>query len=133
MTNTLLNARTAPSFTDFPVPVWKRGGLTGRQVNAVRALVLRDLKERCSVPRLAAVAGLSVAHFSRAFHRTCGMPPMKYVRHVKIEAACGLILRDAFPLSEIAVRCGFSDQPHFCRVFRAITGDPPTHWRKKHS
>jgi len=133
MTNNLLNAGTTLTYTDHRVPGVKKGGLTGWQVNAVRTLVLRDLEERHSVHRLAAAARLSVGHFSRAFHMTYGMPPMKYVRHIKIEAACTLMLRDALPLSEIAIQCGFSDQPHFCRVFRAITGHRPKQWLKKYS
>ena len=133
MMNDLLTAEPALTFTDHRVPGLKKGGLANWQLNAVRAIVLSDLEERCSVTRLAAAARLSVGHFCKAFHTTCGMPPMKYVRHLKVEAACGLMLRDALPLSEIALQCGFSDQSHFSRVFRSITGHPPRQWQKKHS
>jgi len=133
MMNNPMSARAAQTFTNHRVSRLRKGGLTDWQVNAVKALVLSDLEERCSLPRLAATARLSVGHFSKAFQLTCGMSPMKYVRHIKVEAACSLMLGDALPLSEIALQCGFSDQSHFSRVFRSITGHPPKQWQKKNS
>jgi len=129
MTNTPLNQ----TFTGHRLPGLRKGGLADWQVNAVRTLVLSDLEERHSLTRLAATAKLSVGHFGRAFHMTYGMSPMKYVRHIKVEAACSLMLDDALPLSEIALQCGFADQAHFSRVFRAITGHPPKQWQMKHT
>jgi AraC-like DNA-binding protein len=32
-------------------------------------------------------------------------------------------------LSEIALRCGMSDQSHFTRSFRRIVGESPSSWR----
>jgi AraC family transcriptional regulator len=33
-------------------------------------------------------------------------------------------------LSDIALRCGFSDQAHLCKHFRQAAGQPPAAWRR---
>jgi hypothetical protein len=44
--------------------------------------------------------------------------------------AQGLMLRTSAPLSEIALRCGMSDQAHFTRTFRRVVGETPCLWRR---
>jgi len=44
--------------------------------------------------------------------------------------AQGLMLRTNAPLSEIALRCGMSDQAHFTRTFRRVVGETPCLWRR---
>jgi len=34
------------------------------------------------------------------------------------------------PLSDIALRCGFSDQAHLCKHFRQAAGQTPAAWRR---
>ncbi|SVJ80984.1 right origin-binding protein [Klebsiella pneumoniae] len=34
------------------------------------------------------------------------------------------------PLSQIGVACGFSDQPHFSRIFLRLAGASPSTWRR---
>lgn len=115
------------------VPGLRSGGLADWQLKAVDALVMRNLEERPSVVELAAAVRLSVSHFSRTFRLTCGMSPMEYMTYTRIEAARLLLLHEDLSLREIALRCGFTDQSHFCRVFRAATGRAPKQWRQEHS
>jgi AraC-like DNA-binding protein len=35
-------------------------------------------------------------------------------------------------LADIALRCGFTDQAHFCKRFRQATGERPGSWRRAH-
>jgi AraC-like DNA-binding protein len=35
-------------------------------------------------------------------------------------------------LSDIALRCGFSDQAHLCKHFRQAAGETPSAWRRAH-
>jgi len=124
---------TAPAATDLQVSRLLKGGLADWQVNAVRALVLNNLEERFSTTRLAAVTRLSRGHFCKTFRKTCGITPKKYVLRIKIEAARRLLMRGGVTLSEIALQCGFSDQSHFSRAFRSMTGHPPLQWLKKNA
>ena len=85
-----------------------------------------------SLTRLAEVARLSPYHFSRAFKKTFGVPPLVYVAARRIDLACDLMLTTEESTCQIALACGLCDQSHFCRVFRRITGASPNVWRRAH-
>jgi AraC-like DNA-binding protein len=40
------------------------------------------------------------------------------------------MLQTEAPLSDIALRCGFTDQAHLCKHFRLATGETPAAWRR---
>jgi AraC family transcriptional regulator len=82
------------------------------------------------VADLCALVRLSEAHFSRAFRRTIGMPPHAFVIMRRVELAAQYMLQTEAPLSEIALQCGYIDQPHLCKHFRQITGHTPAAWRR---
>lgn len=56
-----------------------------------------------SVPKLAARAFLSPAHFSQLFTREVGMPPASYIRHLRLDRARSLLRDTKIPIAEIAV------------------------------
>jgi AraC family transcriptional regulator len=78
---------------------------------------------------LAAVAGMDVFGFSRAFKATTGEPPHRFVLHARLDRA-KVLLRDAtLPISDIALRTGFATPSHFAAMFRRATGLTPGAWR----
>jgi AraC-like DNA-binding protein/ligand-binding sensor protein len=52
-----------------------------------------------------------------------------YVNKVKIEKSKELLMEDDLPLSEIAYLLGYSDQSHFSKTFKQITGKNPTEYK----
>ena len=79
---------------------------------------------------LANVVALSRSHFSRAFKRSLGFSPMEYVVVRRVERAKAMISGTSEPLAEVALACGFADQPHLNRRFRDIVGISPGRWRR---
>ncbi|HEY3657774.1 MAG TPA: AraC family transcriptional regulator [Steroidobacteraceae bacterium] len=79
---------------------------------------------------LASSLDISVGHFCRAFKCTFGMSARIWIRQRRIQFAQGLMLTTRASLSEIALSCGMSDQPHFTRSFRRIVGEAPFSWRQ---
>ena len=71
------------------------------------------------------------SHFSRAFKATFGTKVLDYIHRCRIERAQQLMLVSKQPLSQIALACGFADQSHYCRVFRAVVGLSPNAWRRQ--
>lgn len=84
-----------------------------------------------TVSDLAAVAGLSRAHLTRAFSAAYHMPPHVYLNAVRITQAQTLIRR-GMPLTAVALECGFADQSHFTRRFKGGVGVTPAAWRSMH-
>ena len=89
------------------------------------------LFEPLSLPALAAEAGLSAFHFSRAFGARFGFSPMAYVRTRRLATAAErLEAKSAPPLVELAFDCGFDSQEAFTRAFKRVFGVPPGRYRQ---
>jgi AraC family transcriptional regulator len=109
----------------------RSGGLAPWKIRRLRDYIDQHLSRSVSVAELSAIAGLSTTHFSRAFGRSFGQAPHVYVVHRRLDKARHMMLTTDTPLSELAVACGFSDQAHFCKLFRRHTGRTPAAWRRE--
>jgi len=81
--------------------------------------------EAWPVARLAAVSGVSHAHFARSFRQAFGIPPHRYLLARRIEQATTLLRDTAFSVTEIAFATGWESLGSFGRTFRDITGSSP--------
>jgi AraC-like DNA-binding protein len=57
-------------------------------------------------------------------------PPIAYVAARRAERAKLMMTSTPERLTDIALACGFSDQPHLNRSFRRVVGTSPGHWRR---
>jgi AraC-like DNA-binding protein len=103
-----------------------RGGLPPRLTQNIREYIDSHLSENISLDRMAEMAGLSVFHFARAFRQSFGTPPHGYLLRRRIERAHHLLKKTELALSQIALSTGFSDQSHFAKHFRRLTGMTPS-------
>mgnify|MGYP006178876827 CR=1 FL=1 len=83
------------------------------------------------VQGLARAAGTSVRGLERAFDRDYGLSPRQYLRRLRMQTACQLLVSTRSPLAQVADRCGFADQSHFNRDFKRMTGMTPRAYRLK--
>jgi AraC family transcriptional regulator len=82
-----------------------------------------------SLPQLAAQLELHPVTISKYFPRYFGCSAGEYLRRIKIERALSLIKHHKYSLTEIAYECGFTDQAHFTKTFRHVTGLLPKQYR----
>jgi len=108
-----------------PPPAPARGGLTAAARRRVLALMAASVETGVSVETLAHEAGLSPAHFARAFTRSVGRPPHQHLLALRLERARALLGAADARLSDVALRTGFADQAHFTRQFRRAFGVTP--------
>jgi AraC-like DNA-binding protein len=108
----------------------EKGRLLAWQVRKVREYVDTHIAGPIGVADLCALIQRSKAHFSRAFKRTFGASPYAFVIQRRLELAGQYMLQTEAPLSDIALRCGFTDQAHLCKLFRQATGETPAAWRR---
>jgi AraC family transcriptional regulator len=100
------------------------------QARRARDILMANIGGDVTVSGLAAECGLSVAHFARAFRGTFGKPPHRWLLQQRIEQVKCFLLNSRKPLSEIALHCGFADQPALNRAFRRVVGESPGEWRR---
>jgi AraC-like DNA-binding protein len=107
-----------------------RGGLTPIQERRAKELLRDNLAGEVPLAVVASECDLSLSQFSRAFRKSVGTPPHRWVVQQRIALAKAMLRKDVVPLSQVALECGFSDQSHFTRHFSALVGVSPGAWRR---
>ena len=87
--------------------------------------------EDITVDDIADAAGYSRCHFTRMFTSVHGVSPGRFLRELRLGNAARMLQLEAGNVKEIAGKCGFSDESHFCKAFRRRYGTTPDLFRKK--
>jgi AraC family transcriptional regulator len=110
------------------------GGIAPQKLRKAIALIDHHLageeEGRVALRVVAKEVGMSYFHFSRAFKQSMRMTPTNYIAERRIERAKKLMQETDFPISEIALRSGFSSQSHFTTCFRRVAGVTPRSFRQ---
>jgi AraC family transcriptional regulator len=109
-----------------------RGRLLAWQTRKVCDYIDSHITRPVLIADLCALVQRSEAHFSRTFKRTFGESPHSFVVRRRVELAARYMLGTDASLSDIALRCGFTDQAHLCKQFRQATRQTPAAWRRAH-
>ncbi len=89
------------------------------------------IDEQFTLQQLASVANFSRFHFNRIFYGIMGETPFQFIGRVRMGKAASL-LRNApnDSITDIAMKCGFSDLAVFSRNFKAFFGVSASEFRK---
>jgi len=102
-----------------------RGKLNAFQLRSVVDFVDAHISADVSLVSLAQQAHVSPFHFARLFRRTLGVTPHQFVMQLRVLRALSLMKARTLSLAQIAVECGFHDQPHLTKAFRKLLGTTP--------
>lgn len=80
---------------------------------------------------LAQLCHISEVYFRRIFAKAFGIPPIKYIRNLRIARAKELLKNNNIPITEVSESCGYSSVYHFCRAFKSDVGETPGDFRRK--
>jgi AraC-like DNA-binding protein len=99
----------------------------------LRAKDLADARyfEPLDVDDLAAAAGLSRAHFSRAFRRAFGESPHAYLLTRRLERAAALLRTTDRSVADICLSVGLQSIGSFTTSFTRTFGESPTAYRAR--
>ena len=86
-------------------------------------------KERIYLDQICRCAGLSKSTLLRAFTKSKGVTPYRYLETIRINEAKKLLAEGMTPL-EAAIETGFSDQSHFSNYFNQFIGLTPGLYRE---
>ena len=101
-------------------PPERAGGAERGAVRRARAYLAEHFAEQVSLGDLARVANLSPFHFSRVFAEETGMPPHAFQIQLRVSRAQAL-LREGWPIPQVATQTGFADQSHLTRHFKRLS------------
>lgn len=104
--------------------------LTPNKLRRLTAFIDANLDRPLPVAELAAVAGLSRAHFTRAFQSAVGETPHRFVLARRLEEVRLGLEQGAEDLAVLAVRNGFSSHAHMSSAFRTAYGVTPSAYRR---
>lgn len=96
-----------------------------RWLIAVDEMIRAEFSTSVTVFDLARRVGVHPVHLSRTWRRfrECSIP--RYLHRLRVDAACRMMSEQDVSLADLALEVGFADQPHFCHVFKTVTGTTP--------
>ncbi len=103
-----------------------------RRLLRARDAMDRTYAEPLDIPRLARIASLSEAHFSRSFRATFAETPHRYLQRRRVERAMFLLRETDARVTEVCLTVGFTSLGTFSRTFREIVGETPSGYRANH-
>ena len=109
-------ARQRPGSGEAPHP---KGQLRSPVLAIVIEKIESDAAQVLTLDDLASEAGLSRFHFVRAFRRTTGLAPHRYLLARRMDLAKNRVLNTRLPIADIAASIGFENLHHFRRQFQA--------------
>jgi AraC family transcriptional regulator len=98
-------------------------------VRLVREMII-DGGQPFHLATLARTYGLSPSELTHAFRRRYACTPGAVIRRQRLDRASRMLREPSLTLSQIAARSGFSDQAHFTREFRRLSGTTPGEYRR---
>ncbi len=112
-------------------PTTVKGQLSPRQLKIIEDYMREWPVGGVRCEDLAALVGLSRAHFMRLFKATTGMTAHAFVEQLRLQKAQSLLATSKMPLKQIAAHLGFSTPASFSLAFRRLTGLTPGSYRNE--
>lgn len=113
------NALNSNDETQFPT--WMK---------SVREILNDRWNENISLKELAENVNIHPTTISKYFKRYFQSTLGEYTRKLKVTNSIHILHSSNYSLTEIAYICGFSDQSHFTRIFKSMTGYLPKDYAK---
>lgn len=82
------------------------------------------------IPDLAALENLSLSRYNVVFRQTTGMSPGDYIKQLRLNAACELLLSTEMPINLVGESVGYDNQCFFSKIFKKTIGVTPTEYRQ---
>jgi len=112
-------------------PAWDSG--LSQPVARCVALIKGNLaSETLTVQWLSERVYLTPTYLCSVFKREMEITPSQYILALRIEQAKQLLTDSRFSAAQIAKRVGYSDPKHFAKVFKRMTRQTPTEYRRSH-
>lgn len=100
-----------------------------RQVSGAASYMRFHMEDSIGIPEIAEKFGFSPRNLYRLWLQTYGMPPLEWLKRLRLENAATELATTTLTVKEIAARCGFHDAGYFANSFRKHYGVSPNKYR----
>ncbi len=108
-------------------------GLTDPHVGRALATMHQHIGASWSAETLAREVGLSRSTFVERFTKLVGMPPIRYLTLLRLQAAKLSLQETRTTIAQLAHSVGYESEEAFSRAFKRAFGMSPAHWRGRPS
>lgn len=98
---------------------------------AIRYIESNYQNPKLSNAELAEKCNISEVYFRKIFTQAYKTTPKQFIVEIRINKAKQLLSDGFLNICAVAEECGFSNQYHFCRLFKEKTGFTPTEYMKR--
>ena len=103
-----------------------------KRVEKIIQMMREDVRGELSLSEFAQSVNLSVWRLCHIFKSDVGMPPIRYLRLLRMERAKDLLESSFLSVKEIAFQVGLNDESHFVRDFKSTYGFSPALYRSQY-
>ena len=98
----------------------------------IMSYIDENFRQKITLAQLAEMEGISTTHLSHFFRKAFGMTFQSYISTQRMEKALVLLRDPSVPLSEIYMRCGFSDHRYLEAACQKTFGCSAAEYRQRY-
>jgi len=100
------------------------------RIASIMQMLQRNERDHFTVEELAGMARLSASRFRLLFQQVAGQSVIRYQNTLRVNRAKDLLLSGNCTVTEAAELLGFRDVYYFSRMFKRMTGQNPSSYRR---
>ena len=100
------------------------------KLSKVEQYISQNFQNSITLEELSSIAMLSKSQLNRQFRNIFHMPPLQLIHKKRFDLAINLLSKD-ISITEISLKCGYSDHSAFSRKFKEVTQMSPSEFKEK--
>ena len=110
--------------------IYTQTGQNLERLISVIKYIKDNFQEQITLKDVSEVSCMTIQSFCRFFKNRTKKTFSEYLRDIRINHACKLLIQLDRSISDISNLCGFISHSHFCKVFKDYTGQSPYQYKK---
>lgn len=102
------------------------------RIRQILQYIAQNYTQDLDLAEIAKVFNFNYYYLSAYFNQHMEAGFSEYVNSIRIKQSCRLLREKDLSISQVSNEVGYSDPSYFCRVFKKVTGDTPSTWRRSH-